>query len=98
VVRTDLADRRRQLEAVLDRHGGPAPAAARRAARFSLELNLALAAAASGTAVPWPPVLGALARLGPMGCARYLRDSRIVERIRARLHLRGARFNGGAGG
>lgn len=98
VVRTDLADRRRQLEAVLDRHGGAAPAAARRAARFSLELNLALAAAASGTAVRWPPVVGALARLGPVGCARYVRDSRIVERIRARLHLRGAHLNGGAGG
>jgi len=88
VVRNDLADRRSQLETVLERHGADAPPAARRAARFSIELNVALLAAASRAAVPWSPLLRALLRLGPGSWARYLRDSRIVERVRARLHLR----------
>ena len=88
VVRNDLADRRWQLEAVLDRYGAAVHPAARRAARFSVEVNVALLAAASKAAVPWTRVLRALLRLGPAGLARYLRDSRIVERVRARLQLR----------
>lgn len=87
-VRTDLADRRQQLETVLQRHGGALSAAARRAARFSLEMNLALLAAASGGEVPWRPLIASLSVLGPGGLRRYLRDSRIVERVGARLRLR----------
>ena len=87
VVRNDLGERRAQLAAVLERHAGAAPPAARRAARFSAEMNVALLAAASRTAVPWRPLLGALLRLGPASLVRYLRDSRILERVGARLHL-----------
>jgi glycosyltransferase involved in cell wall biosynthesis len=88
MVRKDVAERRAQLGAVLERHAGRARPAARRAARFSAEMNLALLAAASRTAVPWRPLLRALFWLGPAGWVRYLRDSRIVERVRARLLLR----------
>ncbi|MGZ6125219.1 MAG: glycosyltransferase [Myxococcales bacterium] len=88
MVRTDLADRRRQLEAVLERHAGGLPLAAQRAARFSLEMNLALAAAASGGRVPWGPLARSLSRLGASGLRRYLRDSRIFERVGARVRLR----------
>ena len=90
VKRSDLPERRRQLEAVVERHQGGAPPSVRRAARFSLELNLALTAGASGGAVPWRPLLRAFFGLGPASGARYLRDSRIVERVRARLRVRGA--------
>jgi hypothetical protein len=94
MLREDLADRRWQLEAVLERHGASARREVQRAARFSVEMNLALLAAASGATVPWRPLLAASTRLGPAGWVRYLRDSRIVERVRARLHLRGARLSG----
>ena len=89
VLRKDLSERRSQLEAVLARHDAAVRPAARRAARFSAEVNVALLAAASRAAVPWSPLIRALLRLGPASFVRYLRDSRIVERIRARLHLRG---------
>jgi glycosyltransferase involved in cell wall biosynthesis len=87
VVRDDLVDRRRQLETVVERHGATARPAVARAARLSVELNLALAARAKGAAVEWGPLLGTLSRAGPLGCARYLRDSRILERVRARLRV-----------
>jgi GT2 family glycosyltransferase len=90
VRRREPGDRRRQLETVLERHSGGAPSDVRRAARFSLELNLALAAGANGSPFPWRALLQAFSRLGPASGARYLRDSRIVERIRARLRVRGA--------
>jgi len=86
MVRTDAADRRRQLEAVLERHARALPHAVQRAARLSVEVNLALAAKRG--AVRWSALLGALARLGPAGLRRYLRDSRIFERVAARLRLR----------
>jgi len=88
MVRRDLDERRTQLETVLERHRGAASGAAWRAARFSVEMNLALAAAANRTAVQWRPLLAALSRLGPCAAFRYLRDSRIVERVRARLGVR----------
>ena len=97
MVRTDAADRRRQLEAVLERHACALPQAAQRAARLSVEVNLALVATRG--AVRWRALLGALARLGPAGSRRYLRDSRIVERVVARLRLRrAAPFSTAAGG
>jgi glycosyltransferase involved in cell wall biosynthesis len=87
MVRTDVADRRRQLETILERHGSAFAQPVRRAARFSIELNLALAAKATRGPLSWPALLGALARLGPAGFPRYLRDSRIVERVAARVRL-----------
>jgi glycosyltransferase involved in cell wall biosynthesis len=88
VVRNDLAERHRQLQAVLDRHATSAPAGVQRAARFSLEVNVALAALAGGSRPPWRPLLAALSRLGVAGGVRYLRDSRIAERVGARVRLR----------
>jgi len=85
------ADFRHQLEIVLHRHlarhGVGLPDAVRRAARFSVEANLTLAARAHGR----PASLGALAlrwlALGPAAGRRYLRDSRIAERVLARRRL-----------
>jgi hypothetical protein len=95
MVRKDLADRRRQYEAVVERHLDGSPVPALRAARFSVEVNLALTARAAGAPVSWRRLLGALSRLGPAGCARFLRDSRIVERVSARLQVRALRTNAG---
>jgi GT2 family glycosyltransferase len=91
--RTDeqIAEQRRQLEQVLDWHSAvlekrrPIRPAVRRAARFSVEVNTTLAAYAHR---PGVPVIGLGARflgLMPSGWHRYLRDSRIVERVSARL-------------
>jgi hypothetical protein len=88
MVRTDLADRRQQLETILERHGPGRSPAARRAARFSLEVNLALLAAAGGRRLPWRTLAEGALGLGPLGLWRYLRDSRLVERTSARLRLR----------
>jgi len=91
--RTDeqIGEQRRQLEQVLDGHSAalekrrPIRPATRRAARFSIEVNTTLAAYAHR---PGLPVIGLGARflgLGPSGWHRFLRDSRIVERVSARL-------------
>jgi GT2 family glycosyltransferase len=83
-----------QLTAVLDRHLArwPVTGARRRrverAARASVTANATLAAAARGLPTRFAPLLLQLAALGPGGWRRYLRDSRIVERVGARLELR----------
>jgi glycosyltransferase involved in cell wall biosynthesis len=81
----------RQSLVVLDRHfgrcGGPVHHEIEAVARFSAALNAALAGASAGGPLPW----GIAARffaLGPRGWRRYLRDSRIVERLRARVNAR----------
>ena len=59
-----------------------------RVARFSIEANVALAEFAQGQ---WSAPLRLsvpFVALGPFGWRRYLRDSRIVERLRARLVAR----------
>ena len=86
-------DYRRQHEVVLERHLGAWQAplsrktAARRAARFSIEVNASLAACAHRQR----PNLGRLAlrflTLGPVGLYRFFRDSRIIERVGSRLRL-----------
>jgi hypothetical protein len=59
-----------------------------RVARASIAVNGLLAAASRGESVkPWPVLLKLLA-LGPAGWHRYLRDSRIVQRVRSRLKVR----------
>lgn len=82
-------DFRRQLDTVLERHlgrhRGRVPRTVERAARFSVEVNSALAARAHGEPVSLPRLALGLAALGPAAGRRYLRDSRIVERVRARL-------------
>ncbi len=91
---SDGQGRRQQLRAVLERHiaawsGDPAKTPRlREAAEFSVEVNVALAGAARGEAIPWNHLLRRWLRLGPRGWLRYWRDSRILERVGARLRLR----------
>jgi hypothetical protein len=88
----DGGDFRRQHEAVLDRH---LPAWLRghadlrpvlaQVAEFSAEVNAALADSLHRRMPDWGNLLGLGFALGPAGWHRFLRDSRIVERVRARL-------------
>jgi glycosyltransferase involved in cell wall biosynthesis len=85
------AEMRRQLDVVLNRHlppwqeARPGRAEIGAVARLSVEMNQALAAGAGGSG----QYLWRLARrflaLGLSGCHRYLRDSRIAERVQARV-------------
>ena len=54
----------------------------------SIEVNAALAAAANGHPSGVLRALAAIMRLGPVGAARYLRDSRLSERVLPRLRAR----------
>ncbi|MEM8929571.1 MAG: glycosyltransferase [Acidobacteriota bacterium] len=81
-------DFRRQLETPLARHlPRAAHSATSRAARFSVEINLALAARAHGQPVDLGRLAVAGLKLGPGGLGRVLRDARLVERIVPRLRL-----------
>jgi len=91
----DTAAFTQQMQIVLDRHltkiGGHSKAI-ERAARASIAVNTALALASAGNLTNlWRAAL-AVVRLGPVGISRYLRDSRIVERVapRVRAKLTGA--------
>ena len=83
-----------QLTTVLTRHlrefGAPAKRreGLRRIATVSIAVNSALSARSRGESVKLSPVLFKVLALGPLGCYRYLRDSRIVQRVRPRLKLR----------
>jgi len=56
-----------------------------RAARFSIRVNSMLAGAYRGERAGWSGLVGQLLALGPLGWHRYVRDSRITERVGARL-------------
>ena len=60
-----------------------------RIARASIAVNVALSAAFRSETISPLAVLLELLALGPAGWRRYLRDSRIVQRLSARviLHL-----------
>jgi GT2 family glycosyltransferase len=82
-----------QLTTVLARHleswpiQGKLRTSVERAAKASIAVNSALSAASRGEpAKPWA-VLFQMIALGPWGWKRYLRDSRIVERVRSRLKV-----------
>ncbi|MCC7111385.1 MAG: glycosyltransferase [Deltaproteobacteria bacterium] len=86
----DQAAFREQLETVLERHlaiHGLSGGAVARAARFSVELNVAAAGAYHGRRA----ALGRLAflalTLGPGAARAFLRDSRIHQRALSRLRL-----------
>jgi hypothetical protein len=80
-----------QLMVVFDRHLARlshSRARVQAAGLASIKVNRALAAAAGGQ---WNGVLPALAsviNLGPLGATRYLRDSRIVERVVPRIRAK----------
>ena len=92
----DRGDFESQMQTVLDRHlvrvaaGRSAPVG--RAARASIRINSALAAASTGSVAAFARAALALIGLGPTGLVRYLRDSRLVERVVPRLR---AKFSGG---
>lgn len=68
---------------------GTEPSASlRRVARFSVDLNTALGAWLHGQRPPLGRFALRWLSLGPVGWHRYLRDSRIIERVAARLRLR----------
>jgi hypothetical protein len=87
----DGADFEQQMRIVLDRHL-PRLVAHRnqveRASLASIRFNGALAAAASGRWRPLLPALGRLVALGPAGIHRYIRDSRIVDRLMPRVRAK----------
>jgi hypothetical protein len=83
-----------QLETVLSRHFESWPVtgrrrqSVRRVAAVSVIVNATLSAASRGEPIQrWKAVRSLLA-LGPSGWHRYLRDSRIMQRVRSRLKLR----------
>ena len=88
---SQVGEVRRQLELVLERHlstssgRSPGPAAVHRAAHFSIDMNVHLLARYHGEKSPWVDLLRRFLRLGPAGWRLYLRDSRILERVLARL-------------
>lgn len=88
----DPAEFEAQMQVVFDRHvrrvapGRSAPVA--RAARASIGINVALAAASAGRFGAFASAARLLLSLGPRGLHRYLRDSRIVERVVPRLRAR----------
>jgi glycosyltransferase involved in cell wall biosynthesis len=83
-----------QLSVVLEEHmktwlvTGKRRTAVGRAANASIAVNSALSAASRGESVNFRGTLLRLARLGPLEWRRYLRDSRIQERVSARLKLK----------
>jgi GT2 family glycosyltransferase len=83
-----------QLTIVLFRHlqnwpgSGTLRSSVERAAMTSIAVNSALSAASRGEHVQAWAVVRQLLALGPSGWRRYLRDSRIVQRVRPRLKLR----------
>jgi glycosyltransferase involved in cell wall biosynthesis len=91
----NAADFARQMNIVLERHLGRLGDSSRgveRAARASIAVNSALASASIGDFGGLLRAAGDVLRLGPAGIRRYLRDSRIVERVapRVRAKLGGA--------
>ena len=83
-------DFRQQLESVLAKHLVRHPSVSpltRTVAHFSLQVNIALAQRYhDGQARLWH-LAGMFAQLGWRGWARYLRDSRIAQRLTARMRL-----------
>lgn len=87
-----LADLRYQYEEVPRRYvadmeveGATTREAVRRAGQAAAEINVALAAAYHRQPVAWRRVLASIAALGPGEWHRFLRDSRLSERLAARL-------------
>jgi len=86
---------RTELLATLEHHlaacrerGIEPSAGLQRVARFSIDVNAALGAWLHGRRPPFFRFFLRWLALGPVGWHRYLRDSRITERVAARLRLR----------
>jgi glycosyltransferase involved in cell wall biosynthesis len=85
---------RRQMAVVLDRALPTWQSADRRrqetigAAWLSVAVNYALAQCAGGMSPRWRPLLRDMFQLGIAGLCRFVRDSRITERVAARVRAR----------
>jgi GT2 family glycosyltransferase len=91
----DTAAFTQQMQTVLERHLTTFDGRSRaieRAARASIAVNTALSSASAGNLKSLLRAAFEVVRLGPVGMSRYLRDSRIVERVvpRVRAKLTGA--------
>ncbi len=88
----DASEFRSQMQTVLDRHIDRLPEGSRRrvesAARASININVSLAAASGGSVRSLLKAAGDVLSLGPVGMARYLRDSRLGERVLPRLRAK----------
>jgi glycosyltransferase involved in cell wall biosynthesis len=87
----DISDFTQQLEIVLDRHLPGLTAGSEsvvRRARVSIAVNTALALASAGNPSLLPRAASEVLRLGPSGVYRYLRDSRIIERVAPRVRAK----------
>jgi hypothetical protein len=88
----DANEFRDQMQTVLDRYLERIPAASRqtveRAARASIEVNVSLAAASGGSVRDLMSAGVNVLSLGPLGMRRYLRDSRLRERVASRLRAK----------
>jgi hypothetical protein len=85
------ADFERQMHIVLNRHLiklGDGSQGLERAARASIAVNAALASASTGDFSGLLRAAAQVLRLGPAGICRYVRDSRIVERLAPRVRAR----------
>jgi hypothetical protein len=87
----DTADLTQQMQIVLDRHLTKISGrykAIERAARASIAVNTALSKASAGNLNNLLCAALQVVRLGPVGISRYLRDSRIVERVAPRVRAK----------
>ena len=80
-----------QQDLVLARHlpalPGPARRRQERLARASVAVNCALAARSARQPARLGAAVGALAALGPLGMVRFLRATRLIDRVMPRLRL-----------
>ena len=86
-----VADFRQQMKLVLSSHITKCATAGARGSglwpltRFSVELNVGLAAAMHGARPDWLRLMLRFLSLGPRNWYRYFRDSRILERVGSRI-------------
>ena len=98
---SEVKDFRSQLEIIVDRYLPlwEAPEQlkhrVRKVADFSIDLNTALASTIHGKKNNVIPLILSFMRLGPSGWYRYVRDSRIWERVLARLRTQLITYRGG---
>ncbi|MER8660314.1 glycosyltransferase [Mesorhizobium sp. M1148] len=88
----DANEFRSQMQTVLERHLYRLSARSRRqiesAARASISVNVSLAAASGGDLKALVRAARTMLSLGPTGLRRYLRDSRLLERVMCRLRAK----------
>ncbi|CAN7527302.1 glycosyltransferase [Mesorhizobium sp. LjRoot246] len=88
----DVSEFRSQMQIVMERHLSRLPASSRRwvepAALASISVNVSLAAASGGNFKALVRAACTVLSLGPIGMRRYLRDSRLWERVICRLRAK----------